>query len=284
MTFFDQILFNQAMLVLYLIVAVAAVIGVFLTYFYRPIKIEIVKQHSDDLKGIVRQWKEEVPEVLSALHAEKSEPTPLELPVEKEHLFSDLEHHMPPDLNLLDVWKTFKSEYDEYARKRYRLFKDICGGVVNRTGLGIGQKKDEVAEFYIESIYWDAFNIADNRLRQYDNMNYEITTDNAGFLLRGKRHPASGMAYVSNKEVADKLKRIHKKMMSELADSDYVGKAKSLLDDQKALEERRENLLITLNGFISIPIFPRNCRYISWSIYGIFMSIKERFYWLKRRF
>lgn len=285
MIFFDWMPFDSAD-----VVVITVAIGVFLTYFYRPIKIEIRKRHSDDLKGLVEEWKAEVPEVLSANEAEKSEPTLLKLPVEKEHLFSDLKNHMPPDLNVLDVWKTFKSEYKEYARKRYRLFKDICDEVANKTGLDFKWKgsnyewkEGTMSDLYIELIYRDAFNVADNRSKRYDNIGYVIEAGTTGYLLRS-RTQVTTLAWGSSKEVVRKAESIHKAMISGLEDSDYVGKAKSLLDDQKALEERREELMIALNGFISIPIFPRNCRYISWSIYGIFMSIKERFYWLKRRF
>jgi len=297
MIFFDQMPFNQAMFVLYFIVAVAAIAGIFLTYFYRPIKIEIRKRHSDDLRKLVEDWKVEVPIILDAYKAEKSEPTPLELPVEKKRLFSDFKNHMPPDLNVLDVWKTFKSKYNEYARKRYRLFKDICNEAVTRTGLDFKWKGSNyewkegrissLSCFYIESIYWDAFNIVDGGHKHYDKMNYNIEEAHSGYILRSRMR-GEILAWGSSKEVVRKAESIHKDMINRLEDFDYVGKAKSLLDDQKALEERREGLLITLNDFISIPIFPKECEHINRSIYGIPYQLKYQlkgvFYWLKRHF
>lgn len=43
-----------------LLIALAAVITAILSYLFRPTKIEVEKRHSDDLKGLIEQWKSDI--------------------------------------------------------------------------------------------------------------------------------------------------------------------------------------------------------------------------------
>ena len=264
--------FEQVMVILYLIVAVVAVFGVFLTYFDRPIRLEIVKRHSDDLKGLVQIWMQEVPKIPFAsefgMYESVSEPSSLEIPVERRYLFNDIKNHAPAGLRLFKVWNAFKLLYDDYEEMLYSLFKAIGDEATERTGLPLGwDKKGELFEPYIKLIYYDAFNVAKNIPKQYDKTGYR-TTGGQEYVLASNAYTSS-LAWPGSSEALQNVQDVHQDMINRLEDSEYPKMAKDILESQKNMEEARETLMRTLNGFTSIPILPGKCDYIRRSIYGI---------------
>ncbi len=214
----------------------------------------------------------EIPEIPSAsaftVQESKSESSSLEIPVEKSYLFFDIKNHTPADLGLLEVWSSFKVLYDDYVKMRCSLFKVIGDEATKRTGLPLGwDKKGLLFELYVELIYSDAFNVAKNIPKWFDKTGYRIDGGQE-YVLASKAYNSS-LAWPGSLEALQKAQDVHQDMINRLEDSEYPKMAKDILKHQENVEEARETLMRTLNGFISIPILPGKCDYIRRSMYGI---------------
>lgn len=272
-----MIMLETVAIVLYFILAIAAVAGVFLSYFYRPVKIEIMKRHSDDLKELVKRWMNEVPSISQPNEPIFGLPTSFEISVEKEFLFFDLPKHTPPDLDLFEIWDKFKMNMSEYRKKQHELLMDIVEEAANKTGLKLefSWTKSGISEGFVTAIYKTLFDMArGRRMYHFETLDrLEIkkgSNDYFELWLVG-----SGLARDRSLEVVEKAKEAYREMLSKLSGSEHERKAKELIERQRMLEEQQTKILRKLNDFVSIPLLPGKCKYIHWSLSGVFGKLRQ---------
>ena len=231
----------------------------------RERKLKIVERHSDDLRVLAKRWIEEVPTIPFVGTPETSKPTIHEGPVEHEYLFEDLKNHIPADMNLLEAWKKFKEDYLLFCENRFSLFKEILKDMEKRLGLPYNrdfQKGHSFSEHFVREIYSDAFRIVRN-LRP-DKLSQQTRIEKKGPDKYEFRAPSCILAQGIEKEM-NKAETVRKEVLSELNSSRYVEQAKLILQQHEELVKSRARLLRQINNFISIPIFPGNCKYIKWA-------------------
>lgn len=255
---------------------IATWIAIILTYRSRPIKLEIQKKHSDDLKDIIHDWKSQIPSPERALNLIVNEPQVIEILVEKEYLFSDLRNHMPSELRLFDVWETYKEALFQYNNRRYTLFQNIKNEALNRTGLPIGEGSEPrvLRIDFCKQIYTNVFYTAEGRKKAYTDSDYRshAINNNAIQLVCDNQ----SIAHI-NSELLDEIKGIHQNWMDELnSESIYVEEARNLISLKNQLDSSKMQLERELKEYKRIPILPKNCKYIGWARSGFLDTIKGK--------
>ncbi|WP_287587663.1 hypothetical protein [Candidatus Borrarchaeum sp.] len=277
-----------------IIVNIFLVIGtwaaIVLAYRSRPIVLEVKKKHTDDLRKLIKRWKSEI---LQDAHDPASEvvhskPQPFDLSVEKEFLFSDLQNHMPSELDLFDVWNNYKKHLYDYNLKRYKLFQAIRQETINRLKLPIGTKLKEIEKNCCEGIYTHLFNVAEGEKQIYTEFNYAIDAQNNTHQLRFKIGNYA-IVTVSNtdKELLNNVRDAHMNWLNELTqscdNSEFVKDAKELIKLDGDLHEDRQNLERNLNNYMSIPVLPKNCKYTGWALSSVLDPIKGTINWIRKK-
>lgn len=250
----------------------------------RERKLKIVERHSDDLRVLAKRWFNEVPTILFVGQPLESEPTILEAPVEHEYLFEDLKNHIPADMNLLEAWEKFKKDYLQFDENRFSLFQKILKDTEKRLELPYNpnfQKGHGFSGHFVEEIYRDAFRIVRN-LRP-DNLSLQTRIDKKSPGKYEFLTPSHGLVQGSEKEIK-KAERVRREVLSELSSSGYIGQAKQMLEQYEDLAQSREALLRQITDFISIPIFPGDCKYVKWasgpSRFSQILRRRRRIFWI----
>lgn len=65
---------------------------------------------------------------------------------------------------------------------------------------------------------------------------------------------------------AEKAEEVYKELLSDFKGSEYPTLAKDLLEDKKKLNDLSYEFIRKVKDFISIPILPKECKYIKQSI------------------
>lgn|GEM_PF-1921321 len=231
----------------------------------RLLLIRTIERHSDDLKALAKIWLNEIPSIDDPSKMMIHEPTqPFESMVGKEYLFSDIKEHVPSRLDLFPTWENFKSKFYEYNKKRNSLFKKIQEDIEARTELPYDPNFDlhSISEHFIEVVYEDAFQLARDKKQRWLYEMPKVKEVDKGFLLTVAAH---GLAYGTRSE-CEKADKVLGDLLSGLKESEYLVLAKALLEDKKKLDDLRNDLILKVNDFISIPILPNTeCKYIKLS-------------------
>ncbi len=90
--------------------------------------IENVKHHSNDIKELLHQWNNSIPEITIAESVDSNsifELAPL-YNVENHPLFTDIKNHLPDEHRaFFDKWNRFKEQISEYNTKKQQLFRNF---------------------------------------------------------------------------------------------------------------------------------------------------------------
>ncbi len=255
---------------------IATWIAIIQTYRSRPIKLEVRKKHSDDLKEIIHEWKSQIPSPERAMNVVVTEPLVIEISAEKEYLFSDLRNHMPSELKLFDVWDTYKEALHQYNNRRYTLFQNIKNEALNRTGLLIreGSESGVLRIDFCKQIYANVFYTAEGRKKDYTDSDYRSNPINNNEIMLACDNQS--IAHI-NSELLDEIKRVHQNWMDELnRESEFVKEARNLSSLKNQLETSKMQLERELKEYKRIPILPKDCKYIGWALSGVLDSIKGK--------
>lgn len=96
------------------------------------ITIDSIKNHNNDLREFLHQWKKSFPVIVFSESIDKcydelgfSESSPL-FTVEKRPLFEDINYHLPNGYkDLLEKWNSFKEKIYDYDNKRQNILKSM---------------------------------------------------------------------------------------------------------------------------------------------------------------
>jgi len=227
----------------------------------REMRLRTIESHSKALRDLARRWLQGIPSVFPAKTPKTSEQPLEKILIEKEHLFSDLKNHIPPDLKLLEIWEKFKKDLGEYEKKRFSLFQEILEDCKERTKLPYNpdfKKGYGFSTHFITHIYSDIFSGVEG---------YEPDSPSARTKIEkeGKElWTLSGYGLVQgSKEEIEKAKKVWEEFLQK---SKFISKAKGLLKDQESLQETNNELRRCINDFISIPLYRGECKYIKRSV------------------
>jgi len=276
-----------------LLLAFVAVVGLLLSYLFRPTKIEVEKRHSDDLKKLIEQWKSEIVTLLSTKALQKNnfddvktdEEYSLNLSVEKEYYFDDIKNHLPSDLDLLNDWKKFKKNWYESEKKRYDFFITIKDDVSKKLELpwlqhNIDWAKNSGFETrIIENIYADLSSIMKGWRAHWLNQSYKIQKEENKYVLSCYN---GGLLWSEKQDVTEKAKESYLEILKNLPQSPYVKQLRDLQKDNEHLCKEREMIEKKLNYLAFIPLLPGKCEYITWSLPGIIERIKKKLFKIRK--
>lgn len=263
--------------ILTLLLAIIAVVGLILSYIFRPTKIEVERRHTEDLKFIVNRWRESIPSPKTPLSEIKTDELySLKISVEDEYLFSDIKNHLPSDLDVLGIWKKFKNSWYKYEKKRHDFFKNVKDDILKKTGLPFTTGWDKHPGFsthLIKHIYDDLSSIIEGKKPYWVNKKGELKQ------LDG-RHEFwcdNGLLWSNRKDVTEKAIESYLETLKSLPKSKYIEQARDLIKNNEQLNKQRETVIRKLNDFTSIPLLPGKCKYIKWSFPGIIEKVKKLF-------
>jgi hypothetical protein len=120
------------------VLALAAIWAAFQNYKYRPTRIAVLKEHTENLRVIAEEWKGQLPEIPTVTSdIILNYPKPME--VEKRILFRDLvDNHLPTELGLLATWDDLNKSVLTLLDSKRDLIDSIKGEIEKRTGLSEG--------------------------------------------------------------------------------------------------------------------------------------------------
>ena len=93
--------------------AIVACYTAYLNYRSRPVLMRSIARHSNDLKRIALEWREQIPQAMRPDLARGGAPSAwrapekVHLPIEDEFLFGDMANHLPAEIPLLDTWTEY---------------------------------------------------------------------------------------------------------------------------------------------------------------------------------
>ena len=270
-----------------LFLAIIATVGLLLNYLFRPTKLEVEKRHSDDLKRLIEQWKNEIrnlslPQSLSPkkFAVKIDEEYSLNLLVEKEYYFDDIKNHLPSDLDLLNAWKKFKENWYDYEKKRHDFFKTVKDYVSKKIELPWAQyptdwnKNPCFSTHLIQHIYDDLLGILEEGKSYRVNLQGQLRQDNDKYCLCWGDY----FFWTDKKDKAEKAKELYFEILKSLPQSPYIEQAKDLQKDKKQLYKEREMMERKLSYFAFIPLLPGKCKYIKWALPAIKERVKKKLF------
>jgi hypothetical protein len=126
------------------VLAFTAIYAVYLSYRYRPTTIEVLRDHTNSLRTIAKEWEaslpkeEQLPEIpdMSVLFKQGAS---LDCDIEKRALWADLiKNHLPPELRISESWQDAKQYSAAIWRIRGEIWNYLFGLLTESTGLSYG--------------------------------------------------------------------------------------------------------------------------------------------------
>ena len=143
------------------------------------------------------------------------------------------------------------------------MFKKIQEDITAKTGLPYDPSFNHgISEHFMKAVYEDAFWLAKKEKQRWLNGRRMVSGSNEDSILTASTH---GLAHGTKSE-CEKADRVLGDLLSGLKESEYLVLAEGLLEDKMKLDDIRNEFIRKVNDFISIPILPKECKYIKLSI------------------
>lgn len=276
-----------------LIIAIITAFVAYLNYRTRPLLVRTREKHSEDLKRVLEWWLAELGEGGNIVHSliPPEIPCRLDLSVEQDPLFPDLEEHMPEGADLLTQWQNLRNACDSYDTGRSGLYDKIYNDVCNT------HQELSVAEFaapnFARVIYEEASHLArgapshsiDKRLhmRQHEEQTPNGPKLRFQYLIDDQR-----LASGDSEQEVTRAKSYLTSVLENLSqpgtrEAGYVDEARKLKDIEDTLIEDNKKLLQSIKHVLAIPILTGNCRYIKQATESFFPFNVKRIFrtWLR---
>ena len=247
-----------------ILTAVSAIAAASIAYFNfrsRPILIRTLERHSDDLKALATNWKDELPTfpwLEQGLFPDLSFP----LSVEAEFLFQDIWEHVPSDLNLSGTWDEFRQIAEAHHKARAEHLRLIAEKIQSLTDLSqvntLG--KPGYSPDLVRFLFCDTFEFLKRGGLPYTGMNLSRTpVGDLLWLIAGSYGIAAGSA-----EQLDRVGKTWNEFVKDTVKSDatLMDAAVALVAQESTFRVTRENLVKQINEFIAIPIYSKKCKYV----------------------
>ena len=256
---------------------ILAIIAVY-NYRSRPILIRSYERHTEDLRNILKEWIEQLPDVRKTkdtddilginTHPKIELPRQTPIKVESKSLFDDLKKHEPKNVSSLDRWAEYKDRLDKYNEKRYNLLLSIYNDILQRSGLnhdptfryGINPRS-------VKAVYLVLFNevkklslsnwihmIEESKVEHHQNNEFTLFT-------------SEGTLALGTEKEMKLVKEVLIKITTEISNlpkySDWRKRIQELDLEKIALDGDRRNLLREVNNFGLIPLMTEKCQYIN---------------------
>jgi hypothetical protein len=234
-----------------------------------------VEKHSDDLRQIATKWIEQVPEaerphltreILSRVPASAR----VHLTVEDEFLFADIANHVPSEIHVLETWAEYKKRLEAYNQARCELLTQITDEISRHIGLPSDPEfhygiHPQAATAVYENIFAEIIDGSEYWKQQIEHV--EVKQSKEGYeLWVGGRGLAAGSEaeIVQARSLLIQMIRDPKTCVDKATYLRWHNAAQHLQNEKSALDRDRNQLLLEINRFKSIPILPGKCRYIKW--------------------
>lgn len=277
-----------------LIIAIITAFVAYLNYRTRPLLVRTKEKHSEDLKGVLEQWLDELGEEGGIIIASLIPPEMLchlHLRVEQDPLFLDLKEHMPEGVDLLSQWHNLKNACDSYDTGRSSLYSRIYNDVCDiRQGLSVAEFS---TEYFARVIYEQASHLAQGdptrSLDKHFHMKQHVEQTPNGPKTQFQsfiydRKLASGdseqQVTMATSYLASVLENLSQ---SGTREAGYVDEARKLKGIEDTLIEDNERLLQNIRDVLAIPILTGNCKYIKQATESFFPFNVRRIFrtWLR---
>lgn len=269
-----------------LILAIVAVVGLLFTYFFRPSKIEVEKRHSDDLKKVISQWKDEVVNLTTSknfgsrtfIEYKPEKDFALNLIIEKEYTFGDVKNHIPSNLSLIEGWKNFKENWYDFEKNRYDLLTNIREDISKHLEMPYGsfhQDWDKIPCFsngLLSNIYLDFSRLFDGNEPFFSILPVTISIQNSRYYLSTNNQ----ILWVNTKKEAERKKELYENLVKNIPIKNYLKKFSELKDKNERLIQEKEEIERKLNFLAFIPLLPGKCNYLKWSLPGLIEKVRNQ--------
>jgi len=256
------------------IAAFAAVISILKT---RPLAVRAVEKHSEALNFFLVWWLGMLDSIRLSPHALPVEAKNIDIinSIERKPLFCDLSNHLPSEITLLQDWQQFHDSVVEYEEARLQLWNRIRITLEQSTKLTCGQATSDKAGFlhptqFVGPVYTDSIFLAENKpqiwlekLTQDIEVKLHEDKPDIFWLLVGGSVLASTSTEAEARDAFDIFRStINNLSKSDVEETDYVVKARSIFELKEKAVSLRGVVLNTLNELQLIAIFPGNCKYL----------------------
>ncbi len=219
--------------------------------------------HTFELRNVIQELIDTLPQITSPEKIISSSSKSINNISVKSNavLVMDLKNHLPKGQSeLFEKKQKYEEKREKYIKSALELFNTILNEVTNKTTLvydrGFG-KNGSFSESFVDTLYINAFYIAEGKDPYYDKLDYKENEDEVWLKEYGL-----GLIKTNDPIQKQKGKEVYEFMKSELKNSTYIQEAKKLLDKEQELNAIRETILDDLNNIIIIPILPGICKYI----------------------
>lgn len=135
-----------AIAVVMFLATIAAFLTAYLVYRTRPLLMRTKELHSEHLKSVLDDWKNELDHHgMPKLSVPWQESDPFGLPVEGTVLFSDLTNHIGRDLTLFKQWNAFKVKRQDARTAQLTLYCRVKDYVKQGVGVDVLPELDTLA-------------------------------------------------------------------------------------------------------------------------------------------
>ena len=257
-------------------VAVGTLTLAYMAYksLYESRKVRACEIHTNELKDLIKSWKNLLPSVSLPVNPVMSPPEPEKYQFEEHLLFPDIQNHTPPKWNILGTWEEFKKQLHKYKEKRYELFKAILDMSLERTGfdydpsLSLYEKKKGISKFFPQTIYVQLVSWAIDKEKRYNNLQYgeRWMDEDKTYIVQIEKVGSLFKVSKSEKELIDKTKKIYNDIIDNpnkiLEQEQFHEKVDYILGLKESLEDMRGRLAQMLDKLLSIPVYYQICEHI----------------------
>lgn len=226
------------------------------------ISLDIIKDHKKDLKGLLHQWRQYLPKIVSSESPFNcyddygfGEP-PLSdhhyvlFTIESHILFKDMIYHLVNINNKLPTnWNDFKQRIIDYDNSRHNLNKNIEADVKEILFIPIS--------IFMGAITFGKKDRSKNTIFEY---NYDPDFKTLEYNTVGRKYD---IAKNINESESDKKRMEHENISKEYYEK-YKDIINGIIDKEIDLKKTRTELLNEINDIISYPSpFRIDCKYVS---------------------
>jgi hypothetical protein len=219
---------------------------------YKQIKegriVENVKNHSNDLKELLRQWNKSLPEITSSESVGNNftfESAYL-YSVENHPLYNDIKNHLPDGYKeLFNKWNDFKEQISVYNDKKQKIFNNFTDYF----------DKESNTNFESGSIYARAVGL----IKEESSLHITWDYYNMGEELRyGRMQVYYTLGWGDMKRIEENHTKISRQYSTK-----YDKEIRDVIEINRQLEKDRREISKNINDLTFYPSFPNmKCKHI----------------------